>query len=72
MTLLQCGCEQDGSARCDWHEMWGCHDGLINEEWRHPEGDRINVVQTWCPPCRIAKWRSVSLSSAATPTRGKR
>ena len=63
MTLLQCGCEQDGSARCAEHETYSCH-------WPC-EPPCCEVTEGICPPCRIAKWRSVSLSSAATPTRGK-
>ena len=63
---FSCGCEQDGSARCPRHFFMQCHcptppDGIIGVMW----------VVGVCPPCRIAKWRSVSLSSAATPTRGK-
>lgn len=62
---LSCGCEQDGSARCAEHKDWECH------PLRHFLGVPIEQVTDLCPPCRIAKWRSVSLSSAATPTRRK-
>ena len=57
MTHFDCGCETDGSARCDEHEMWFCHD----------MPDKISVGE--CPPCRLSRLRSVSLSPKATPTR---
>ena len=61
MTLLTCGCEQDGSARCRAHLNYPCH------------GPRVAPIpiEVVCPPCRIAKWRSVSLSADATPTRSR-
>lgn len=62
MTLLQCGCEQDGSARCPTHMGWLCHQPIGNVIDHDREANP-------CPPCRIAKWRSVSLSADATPTR---
>jgi hypothetical protein len=55
MTPFDCGCTPDGTDRCRLHIYWGCHTA------RTSDGE--------CPPCRIAKWRSVSLSAEATPTR---
>ena len=62
MTLLQCGCSDDARFRCDEHKDWLCHGPD-----RYVMGIKLEFM--YCPPCRIAKWRSVSLSSAATPTR---
>ena len=62
MTHFDCGCETDGSARCDAHDAYWCHSMLA-------KGVLSGVM---CPPCRAEKWRSVSLSPKATPTRGKR
>ena len=56
MTHFDCGCETDGGARCRDHEWWSCHDG--------PDGSNVE-----CPPCRLSRLRSVSLSPKATPTR---
>jgi hypothetical protein len=63
MTLFACGCETDGSARCSTHEPWACH--AYPADFRHLAIDE-------CPPCRLSRLRSVSLSPKATPTRGKR
>lgn len=59
MIPFDCGCTPDGSDRCKWHRDWFCHDP---KPLGHPDFDE-------CPPCRIARFRSVSLSAEATPTR---
>jgi hypothetical protein len=61
VTPFDCGCTPDGTDRCRLHRGYLCH-------------DTVHAGKTFvlCPPCRIAKWRSVSLSAEATPTRGKR
>jgi hypothetical protein len=68
LTPFDCGCTPDGTDRCALHLGWLCHrpntDAAMVLEWKISVGV--------CPPCRIAKWRSVSLSAEATPTRGKR
>ena len=62
--ILQCGCTDDARTRCKQHKAWICHGPDL-----YAFGIKLDAIP--CPPCRIAKWRSVSLSSAATPTRGK-
>jgi hypothetical protein len=64
MTPFDCGCTPDGTDRCTLHGKWCCHAGCEPHSGSH----FIPV----CPPCRIAKWRSVWLSAEATPTRGRR
>ena len=61
---LSCGCSEDGAERCAEHQYRACHDAL-HEQWRTQYARLYGA----CPPCRLAKWRSVSLSSDATPTR---
>jgi hypothetical protein len=65
MTPFDCGCTPDGSDRCAVHGDWYCHTDPL---------EPVLDVSFWkeCPPCRIARYRSVSLSAEATPTRGKR
>ena len=62
MTHFDCGCETDGSARCLEHWLRPCHNDMLTpedfEEWERE-----------CPPCRLSRLRSVSLSPKATPTR---
>ena len=76
MTHFDCGCETDGSARCDAHGRWFCH----NLHAYVAEADNFciecGVVGSYghtaeyeCPPCRLSRLRSVSLSPKATPTR---
>jgi hypothetical protein len=63
MTPFTCGCSADGTTRCAGHTYQACHrpvDGIIGTRWTAGE----------CPPCHLARLRSVSLDSRATPTRG--
>jgi hypothetical protein len=65
MTPFDCGCTPDGTDRCARHKEWWCHVEPV--VW-----DALVERPSACPPCRIAKWRSVSLSAEATPTRRAR
>ena len=58
----ECGCLAEptgGWDRCDVHVFWVCH-----------LPDRTATANE-CPPCRLARLRTVSLSPAATPTRSR-
>ena len=62
MTPFDCGCTPDGTDRCARHVYFPCH---------FPYGPGVVAADKVCPPCRIAQWRSVSLSAEATPTRNQ-
>ena len=57
-----CGClayPEGEYDRCDKHRYWNCH----------------SAAPTWsaevCPPCYLARLRSVHVSPTATPTRSR-
>jgi hypothetical protein len=59
---FSCGCTDAPATLSDYcreHWAFGCH-------------TNGNPEQGECPPCRLARLRSVSLSSSATPTRGRK
>ena len=76
---LSCGCSEDGAERCAEHIKWHCHNPhayVGTADWPDlcSECELVGSIahtddEYPCPPCRLAKWRSVSLSSDATPTR---
>ena len=54
-----CGCAVNAATRddrCPTHVYAACH--LLGDATAKP-----------CPPCQLAKFRSVNLSKSATPTR---
>ena len=64
---FDCACTDDGAFRCSLHAPYPCHaDQYIPGTRSAYDPDRE------CPPCFVARLRSVSLSPKATPTRGKR
>lgn len=63
ISMFKCGCQLDGRY-CPTHANARCHapeSDLFAAAYRSEKDD--------CPPCFLARLRSVSLSSAATPTR---
>lgn len=57
---FDCACADDGRQRCGEHAFMECHYKGVAEK----AGE--------CPVCWLARLRSVSLSSDATPTRGRK
>lgn len=60
--MFRCGCQPNPQRLADYcrtHWAFGCH----------TNGDR---EQGECPPCFLARLRSVSLGAGATPTRRMR
>ena len=64
-SKYSCGCQPP--TYCPTHEPWACHSYPI-EPFRSLGH---NPVLEECPPCRNARWRSVTLDARATPTRGR-
>ena len=61
---FDCACTDNGGFRCSLHAPYPCHDPEVHDStYRYYDPDRE------CPPCFIARLRSVSLSPKATPTR---
>lgn len=58
MTTFRCGCTDE--KWCELHHDYACH----NNDGIGTPGE--------CPVCWLARLRSVSLSSSATPTRGRK
>ena len=67
MTHFDCGCETDpAGSYCDEHLTYSCHTSGCPPDGCGPD---CPVVNGECPPCRLSRLRSVSLSPKATPTR---
>ena len=60
-----CGCSTKGDVLCEQHQWFPCHD----PELRPAERYAYDETYGECPPCRLSRLRSVSLSPKATPTR---
>lgn len=63
--IFSCLCSTDGRDRCELHAEWWCHAGGLDVL----DALDANYISTECPPCRLARLRSVTLDSRATPTR---
>lgn len=59
MQPFACSCVHDGSERCVEHAALGCHNTDAD-----PTPEPVE-----CPPCRLARRRSIVLSHRATPTK---
>ena len=59
MQPFGCGCQHDGSDYCADHIMLPCH---------HLDADPT-PEPVECPPCRLARRRTIVLSHRATPTK---